>query len=83
MTTGAGDVRLPLLRRGSGDLDRGAQAQLSELPYAGIPGRRDELLDWCKRGKECVGDAIYDKYMRNKAVGLKKHLLAKSEKGDR
>ena len=34
-------------------------------------------LDWCKRGKECVGDSVYDTYMQNKAVGLKKHLLAK------
>jgi len=34
-------------------------------------------LDWCKRGKECVGDSIYDTYMQNKAVVLKTHLLAK------
>lgn len=32
-------------------------------------------LDWCKRGKECVGDMVYDSYMKNKAVGLKKQLL--------
>src|SRR4030066_152981 len=28
-------------------------------------------LDWCKYGKECVGDAAYKSYMRDKAVGVK------------
>ena len=49
-------------------------------PNCRTPVYRDagmSCLDWCKRGKECVGDSIYDNYMRNKAVGLKKHLLAK------
>lgn len=34
-------------------------------------------LDWCKMGKDCVGDAIYDGYMKNKTVGLKKQLIEK------
>ncbi len=34
-------------------------------------------LDWCKYGKECVGDAVYDSYMKNKAAGLKRQLLEK------
>ncbi len=37
-------------------------------------------LDWCKYGKECVGDAIYDRYLRNKAAGMKEKLLARMEK---
>ena len=32
-------------------------------------------LDWCAYGKECVGDAVFDTYIRNKAVGLKRRLL--------
>ena len=51
-----------------------------KCPSCRTPVYRDagmSCLDWCKRGKECVGDSIYDNYMRNKAVGLKKHLLAK------
>lgn len=51
-----------------------------KCPNCRTPVYRDagmSCLDWCKRGKECVGDSIYDNYMRNKAVGLKKHLLTK------
>ena len=32
-------------------------------------------LDWCKYGKDCVGEAVYEKFMKNKAVGVKKRLL--------
>lgn len=32
-------------------------------------------LDWCKYGRECVGDTVYENYMRNRAVGLKGRLL--------
>lgn len=32
-------------------------------------------LDWCKYGKECVGDAVYETHLRNKAIGLKQQLL--------
>ena len=28
-------------------------------------------LDWCKYAKECVGDQIYNKYMKNKTLMLK------------
>ena len=37
-------------------------------------------LDWCKYGKECVGDTIYDRYSRNKTALLKEKLLARMEK---
>jgi HD superfamily phosphodiesterase/predicted RNA-binding Zn-ribbon protein involved in translation (DUF1610 family) len=32
-------------------------------------------LDWCKYGEECVGEAAYSNYMKNRAVGLKSRLL--------
>ena len=32
-------------------------------------------LDWCKYGEDCVGDATYSRYMRNKAIGTKQQLL--------
>jgi len=32
-------------------------------------------LEWCKHGKECVGDDVYDTYMRNKSIGIKRCLL--------
>ena len=32
-------------------------------------------LDWCKYGKECVGNDIYERYMKNKAVSVKQQLL--------
>ena len=28
-------------------------------------------LDWCKYAKECVGERLYDKYMRNKRKSKK------------
>jgi hypothetical protein len=28
-------------------------------------------LDWCKQGKECVGDAAYANYMANKSMVIK------------
>ncbi len=37
-------------------------------------------LDWCKYGKECVGDTIYDRHLRNKTAGMKEKLLARMEK---
>ena len=32
-------------------------------------------LDWCAYGKECVGDAVFETYMKNKAIGLKRQLI--------
>ena len=35
--------------------------------------RREEgqsCLDWCKYAKECVGEKIYNRYMKNKKGGL-------------
>ena len=32
-------------------------------------------LDWCKQGKECVGDAAYANYMANKSMVIKRQLL--------
>lgn len=39
-----------------------------------IVGRRQvqSCLDWCKFGKECVGEEIYNKYLKNKAESKKK-----------
>jgi len=36
-------------------------------------------LDWCKFAKECVGDALFDKYMRNKTVTIKQKLIGELE----
>ena len=36
-------------------------------------------LDWCKYGKDCVGDDIYDRHMHNKAVGMKQQLIDRLE----
>lgn len=49
-------------------------------PKCQTPVYRDtamSCLDWCKRGKECVGDSAYSNYMQNKAVGVKSNLLRK------
>jgi len=32
-------------------------------------------LEWCKFAQECVGEATYDRYMKNRAVGLRRRLL--------
>jgi predicted RNA-binding Zn-ribbon protein involved in translation (DUF1610 family) len=32
-------------------------------------------LEWCKFAQECVGEAAYDRYMQNRAVGLRRRLL--------
>jgi len=32
-------------------------------------------LEWCKFARECVGEATYDRYMNNRAVGLRRRLL--------
>lgn len=28
-------------------------------------------LDWCKYAKECVGDQIYNRYMKNKLITIR------------
>ena len=32
-------------------------------------------LEWCKFAQECVGEEAYDRYMKNRAVGLRRRLL--------
>lgn len=32
-------------------------------------------LDWCLRGKDCVGEEIYSRYLRNKTESLREKLL--------
>jgi hypothetical protein len=32
-------------------------------------------LDWCAYGKDCVGDDVYNRYMKNKALCLKERLF--------
>jgi len=32
-------------------------------------------LEWCKYGQDCVGEEAYDRYMKNRAVGLRRKLL--------
>ena len=32
-------------------------------------------LEWCKFAQECVGEQAYDRYMKNRAVGLRRKLL--------
>jgi HD superfamily phosphohydrolase YqeK/predicted RNA-binding Zn-ribbon protein involved in translation (DUF1610 family) len=36
-------------------------------------------LDWCRYGKECVGEGTYNKYMQNKAMTIKQKLLNELE----
>jgi predicted RNA-binding Zn-ribbon protein involved in translation (DUF1610 family) len=32
-------------------------------------------LEWCKFAQECVGEVAYDRYLKNRAVGLRRRLL--------
>jgi predicted RNA-binding Zn-ribbon protein involved in translation (DUF1610 family) len=32
-------------------------------------------LEWCKFAQECVGEEAYDRYLKNRAVGLRRRLL--------
>jgi len=32
-------------------------------------------LEWCKFAQDCVGEEAYDRYMKNRAVGLRRRLL--------
>jgi DNA-directed RNA polymerase subunit RPC12/RpoP len=36
-------------------------------------------LDWCKMGKECVGEEIYNTYMAQRSVNVKQQILAELE----
>jgi hypothetical protein len=36
-------------------------------------------LDWCKKGKECVGETIYNKYMENRSVSVRQQLFQELE----
>lgn len=35
-------------------------------------GEAQSCLDWCKYAKECVGDKVYKKYMKNKRLNKSK-----------
>jgi hypothetical protein len=32
-------------------------------------------LEWCKFAQDCIGEEAYDRYMKNRAVGLRRKLL--------
>jgi predicted RNA-binding Zn-ribbon protein involved in translation (DUF1610 family) len=32
-------------------------------------------LEWCKFAQECVGEATYNRYMKNRAIGLRRRLI--------
>lgn len=36
-------------------------------------------LDWCKFGKDCIGEATFESYQRHQAVGVRQRLLAAVE----
>lgn len=36
-------------------------------------------LEWCRYAKECVGDRLYDRYMRNRTITIKGKLLKELE----
>ena len=36
-------------------------------------------LDWCKYGKDCVGEVMYNRYQEGRAAGLKRQILAELE----
>lgn len=36
-------------------------------------------LEWCSYAKECVGDQVYDNFMKNKSVSIKEKLLKELE----
>lgn len=43
---------------------------------------RDETmscLEWCKMGKECVGEEVYGRYLKNKSATVKQRLLSDLE----
>ena len=37
-------------------------------------------LEWCKFGQDCVGQEAYDRYQKNRAVGLRRKLLEALQK---
>ena len=37
-------------------------------------------LEWCKFAQDCVGEDAYDRYMKNRAVGLRRRLLEAMQK---
>ena len=36
-------------------------------------------LDWCRYAKECVGDQIYNRYMKNKLITIRQRLMEQLE----
>ncbi len=50
----------------------------ARCPKCGSSVMKDKTLsclDWCAHGKECVGDAVYDRYMKNRALCVKSMLI--------
>lgn len=40
---------------------------------------KQSCLDWCRYGKECVGEEIYQRFMRNKFTTLRKKIINELE----
>jgi len=39
-------------------------------------------LDWCKYAKDCVGEEVYNKYLKNKALSRQAKKITKKTKKD-
>jgi DNA-directed RNA polymerase subunit RPC12/RpoP len=54
-----------------GEVEIWSDERMARCPKCGTPAMKDRgasCLDWCKMAKECVGEAVYDKYLAGKAV---------------
>ena len=52
-------------------------------PACGRTVMKDKVmscLDWCAYGKDCVGEETYNKYQKNRAVGIRETLLKEMKK---
>jgi hypothetical protein len=52
-----------------GEVEIWSDERLARCPQCGTPNMKDRgasCLDWCKMAKECVGEAVYDKYLATK-----------------
>jgi DNA-directed RNA polymerase subunit RPC12/RpoP len=53
-----------------------------ECPHCKSPVMRKGLsscLDWCKMGKQCVGEAVFNSYMENRSVSIRQQLFKELE----
>lgn len=54
----------------------------AECPRCKSPVMRKGIsscLDWCKMGKQCVGEAIFNSYMENRSVSIRQQLFKELE----